>query len=114
LASLAWLQVTRLLIAGRVALLHVHMASGANSRRKSLFIIEARISRMPYVLHMHGGGFLDFYRSACGPLRRVSVRATLRSSRAVIALSEQWRQVFAEFAAGCRCIVIANPFETAA
>ena len=111
LAACAWLRVARLLMCRQVALLHVHTASGPSFWRKSLFIAAARATGVPYVLHVHGGGFLDFYRRRCGPLRRAWVRSVLRGSRAVIALSQQWQQVFDEMAPGCRCVVIANPVE---
>jgi glycosyltransferase involved in cell wall biosynthesis len=107
----AWLRVAGLLAAGRVALLHVHTASGPSFWRKSLFVAAARAMRVPYVLHVHGGGFLDFYRRGCGPLRRAWVRGVLRGSGAVVALSQHWQQVFLEMAPGCRCVVIANPVE---
>jgi len=95
------------LLAGRVALLHVHIASDASFWRKSLFIVPARLLRVPYLLHMHGGNFIEFYRARSRPVRRF-IRWIYGGARCVIALSEEWRVALS--AVEPRCIqVIANP-----
>ncbi|MGZ5045872.1 MAG: glycosyltransferase family 4 protein [Usitatibacter sp.] len=101
---LAWL------LGGRVALLHVNIASDASFWRKSLFIVPARLMRVPYVLHMHGGSFMDFYRARSGPVRGF-IRWIYGGARSVIALSEEWRAALLEMQPASRVTVIANPID---
>ena len=107
----AWLAVAGLLVRNRVALMHIHTASGPSFWRKSMFIALARLARVPYVLHVHGGGFRRFYEERCGALAQRWVRQVLGRSHAVVALSDEWRATFVAMAPGCRCVVIPNPVE---
>src|SRR5258705_13957983 len=54
----AWIDFIARLAHGRVALLHVHLASNASFWRKALFILPAHVLRVAYVLHLHGGDFI--------------------------------------------------------
>ena len=87
-AARAWLRFARALRVREVSLLHVHLNSDASFWRKALFIAAARMARVPYVLHVHCGGFADFHRLRCGALSRAVVRRVFRGAAAVIALSE--------------------------
>src|SRR5437016_2257403 len=86
IASGAWVDLAARLLAGRVAMLHIHLASYASFWRKSLFMLPGRVLRVPYVLHLHGGAFVDFYR-AQPPLARRFIRRRLRAAARVVALS---------------------------
>jgi glycosyltransferase involved in cell wall biosynthesis len=79
-----------LLLVGRVNLIHIHVASRASTWRKAVFAFTAFVFRVPYVLHLHGGGFADFYYKECGPLRRYAVRILFEKASSVIALSRSW------------------------
>jgi glycosyltransferase involved in cell wall biosynthesis len=106
----SWIAFMGRLVAGRVALLHVNIASDASFWRKSLFILPAHLLRVPYLLHMHGGNFVAFYRSRSSPVQRF-IRWVYRNARAVIALSDEWRDTLASIAPGSRLAVIPNPVE---
>ena len=99
-----------LLLAGRIALVHVHIASDASFWRKSLFIVPAHLLRVPYVLHMHGGNFIEFYRTRNAVVRRF-IRWIYACAQRVIALSEEWRAALEELQPASRVVVIANPVE---
>ncbi|EPY2308998.1 glycosyltransferase family 4 protein [Clostridium sporogenes] len=45
---------------GKVDLVHIHTASRGSFYRKSLFI-DITPKNIPIVLHIHGGGFIEFY-----------------------------------------------------
>ena len=109
-AAASWLTFMALLLGGRVALAHVHIASDASFWRKSLFIVPAHLLRVPYVLHMHGGNFIEFYRSR-NRLVRGFIRWVYARARAVIALSEEWRTALLEMEPASRVVVIPNPVE---
>jgi glycosyltransferase involved in cell wall biosynthesis len=105
----AWLAFMAQLLPGRVALLHVHIASDASFLRKSLFILPAHWLGVPYVLHMHGGRFLEFYRDQSGPVLQRFIRYIYRKARVVIALSGEWRDTLLQVSPESRIVVIPNP-----
>jgi glycosyltransferase involved in cell wall biosynthesis len=105
----AWLAFVSQLATGRVGLLHVHIASDASFLRKSLFIVPAHWLGVPYVLHMHGGRFLEFYRDQSGPMRQRFIRYIYRHARIVIALSDEWRETLRQVCPDSRIVVVPNP-----
>jgi glycosyltransferase involved in cell wall biosynthesis len=73
----------------RVALLHVHMASGTSVWRKLAFCAVARLFGVPYVVHLHSGKFQSYFDARCGPLRRAVIRYALRRAAALLCLSKE-------------------------
>jgi glycosyltransferase involved in cell wall biosynthesis len=71
-------------------LLHVHMSYGGSFWRKSVMCMIASAMRRPYVVHMHGSQFMDFYGRR-GPGVRRFMRYVFGHAALVIALSHQWR-----------------------
>lgn len=86
----------------RIRLVHIHTASNASFRRKSLLARLARAMGRKVVMHVHGGGFETFYRTD-----PKGISTELRRADAVVALSENWRQFFAGI--GVDATVIQNP-----
>jgi glycosyltransferase involved in cell wall biosynthesis len=95
---------------GRIALLHIHTASGFSFWRKLCISAPVLLSRVPVVMHVHGGGFADFHRR-CGPLRRWLIRSVLQRSRVVLALTDEWRRTLSDIAPAARVEVLVNPVE---
>jgi glycosyltransferase involved in cell wall biosynthesis len=110
-AVIAWVQFVGLLLTFRVDLVHVHCASGPSFWRKAVFIAPASLLRVPFIVHIHGGGFHDFYEERCNDFGRRMIRRVLQSSRAVVALSEEWRATLLEIAPRGHVIVIPNPVD---
>ena len=108
LAGAALARFLGLLLSGRVGLVHVHSASDASFLRKAVFIAVALAARRPVIFHLHGGGFLDFYRHRCGPLRRLLVRFLLDRVDHIVTLSEEWARRIAGITANPRVSVIPN------
>jgi len=113
IASGAWLDVVGRIAAGRVALLHIHLASYASFWRKALFMLPARVFGVPYVLHLHGGAFQEFYAAQAGPMRAM-IRRRLRGAARVIALSAQQREALAAIEPAARVDVVPNPVDVPA
>lgn len=105
----AWLRFAGLLVARRVALLHVHAASRASFWRKCLFLLPAFAWRVPTVFHLHGAEFALFFESECGPRRRAFVRWVLGRVDAVIVLSTWWEAWMRASIPAARVAVIHNP-----
>lgn len=83
------MQFGGLLLSRRVALLHVHMASGASTWRKLLFCSMALAFGVPYVVHLHSGKFPEFFLRRCGPVSRWLIRSGLQRSAWVFVLSNE-------------------------
>lgn len=103
-------RTVRLLLGGRVALVHAHVSSSASFWRKSLLLALARARGVPTLFHLHSGGFSQWVAArAASPLLAWWIRRTIESSSAVVALSgasECWLRGFAPRA---RVSVLGNP-----
>lgn len=110
-AARAWVAFMARLLTGRIALLHVHLSSDSSFWRKTGFIVPAHALGVPYVIHMHGGDFLEYYRDVCpAPVQRY-IRYMLRRARAVIALSNEGRAALLKIEPAQNVVQIPNPVE---
>ncbi len=82
-------------LAGRIALLHVHMASKASILRKGLIVHLGRLLGIPVILHLHSPTFPEFIARLPGPVRWM-ILATMRRAQRVIVLGEVWRRIAQE------------------
>jgi glycosyltransferase involved in cell wall biosynthesis len=105
----AWLTFIGMLLRREVALLHVHLNSGASFWRKSAFVVPARLMGVPYVLQVHCGHFVDFYRDRLKPRGQRFLRGLLRDARRVVALSDGARQALSSIEPGLAIDVVPNP-----
>ena len=78
-----------LLINRRIKILHIHTASYNSFYRSAYWIRLGKFFHKKVVLHIHGGGFKDFY--ATNP---VKIKYLLDECDCLIALSESWREFF--------------------
>ncbi len=104
LARLAWIFVRH-----RPAGVHVHTASWNSFPRKRVVVALAHSLRIPIVLQIHGGGFLDYIGERRG--RERAVRRVLEASSAVIVLSDDMRQPLVAIAPGCSVWIVPNAVE---
>jgi glycosyltransferase involved in cell wall biosynthesis len=84
---IALLKVSYMLLLGRVSVVHVHVARWNSFWRKSLFFCLARVFRRPYIVHIHSGGFPDFYHSDCKSVAQYWIRSCLKSADQVAVLT---------------------------
>jgi glycosyltransferase involved in cell wall biosynthesis len=105
----AGVQLLVWLLGGRVALLHVHTASGMSFARKSIYLAMARGLGVPTVFHLHGGGFQRFVAELRFGWMKRWAQHTLKSSTQVFTLSASWRSYVQELAPGTCATVIVNP-----
>lgn len=97
-----------LLMRGKGAVLHVHVASDASFWRKSLFIWLAAITRRKVIFHLHSGGFGQFIEKLPGWQRRYAV-ATIRRSSQLLCLSTPARHWLAQIAPDLPLCLWPNP-----
>ncbi len=89
-------------------LVHVMVATRASFWRKSLVCLLAHGARHPFLLHVHGSEFMQFYDKECSAaskwiIRRIFSRATL-----VLALSEEWRTSLLQICPNMKVEVLPN------
>lgn len=85
-------RVGRLLLAGEVDVLHVHLSHGGSVARKAVPMALARTRGVPVVLHAHSFNFATWY-DALPPAAQRLTRRTLRADT-VIVLSPSQREVY--------------------
>jgi glycosyltransferase involved in cell wall biosynthesis len=79
----------------RVDVLHVSLASGGSTVRKLHFVALAQLFRVPYVIHLRGGGFRDYWNTRSAPMTRVIDRMFDRA-RTIVVLGSFWSKVVTE------------------
>lgn len=87
----AYLELLRMLVSGKVGLLHVHVASRASFWRKYGLFQLAHLFGVPTILHLHGGEFAIFYEKECGPFKRWLIRRLYDRVNRVVVLSQRWK-----------------------
>lgn len=107
----ALLELTPLLVLGRVLLVHAHCASRGSFWRKAVICCLARCLSVPYLIHIHSGEFPVFYGQECGPVRQRVVRWVLRGAACVIVLTPSWLRAFNAIEPAARLRAIPNPIK---
>lgn len=83
-------QIVASRLAGRAALLHVHMASRGSVLRKAVIVGLGRALGLPVVLHMHNSQhFLELYARLPATVRRLAA-AVLGSADRIVVLGRLW------------------------
>lgn len=93
----------------RFDLAHVNLASKGSTLRKFLLTMILFMCKKPYLLHLHGGGFEDFYRQLAGFPQSLVLRMFSRAAKVVV-LGTRW-QDFVHRQLGvdaCRILVLPN------
>jgi glycosyltransferase involved in cell wall biosynthesis len=104
-------QMLALLALHRPALVHIHTSSRASFWRKSILAGLSLSFGVPYVIHLHGSEFRQFFEQECPRFAQGLVRLVFARAAAVIALSTQWRTWVAGHCPNARIEVIYNPVQ---
>jgi glycosyltransferase involved in cell wall biosynthesis len=94
----------------QIKILHIHHASRGSFMRKSVLVLIGKIFGKKVILHIHGGGFHNFYKRA--RLMKPIIRWTLEHSDAVICLSEMWKKYYSSTFRLKRLVIINNVIES--
>ena len=73
-------------------ILHIHCASKGSFYRKSIVLLIGKWQKKKIIMHMHGGGFKDFYYR--NELNKIYIRAILGLADKIICLSEEWNKFY--------------------
>lgn len=107
LAARAWLTLLGLLLRGRVAALHTHMAMYGSFWRKSVFNATARAFGVPVIAHLHGSEFKTFHARQPAWRQRL-IAAEFTRCRQVLVLSPSWADFVRGIAPEARVTVLPN------
>ena len=89
-------------------IIHIHMASRRSTFRKGKYIKIAKEKEKKVIIHMHGGGFKDFYEKECNSIKKKKVKKILNSADEMIVLSDEWKEYFQNIVPKERITVIHN------
>lgn len=79
----------RLLFCKSIRIVHIHTASYNSFKRSALFISLAKFFKRKIVIHIHGGGFMEYYEKNTS-----FVHKNLLKCDTIIALTEYWKDFF--------------------
>lgn len=88
-------------------IVHIHMASRRSTFRKMKYIKIAHRSNKKIILHIHGGGFKDFYHK-CNAKQKKNILAMFKMCNQIIVLTEEWKKYFEQLVDPNRISVIYN------
>jgi glycosyltransferase involved in cell wall biosynthesis len=96
----------------RPQIVHVHTASYYSFLRNVPYVgWSKKVSRVRTVVHVHGGGFREFYQNGSAMVKYL-VRRTLREADAIIVTSPSWIKAFQEIAGpGKKIVPMPNGFD---
>ena len=92
--AFALLRVAYACASGRCALLHINLASYGSTYRKLSFAAIARATGTPYVVHLHGGMYKEFWDTR-SPRMKQRIDALFRQAEHVLVLGAVWRDLVA-------------------
>jgi len=75
---------------GKIDVVHINLASHGSTYRKLAISAWASMLGIPYVLHLHGGGYMRFWPEGDTPLSR-RIGSMFRRASAVVVLGRVWR-----------------------
>lgn len=79
----------KLLLCRRIMIVHIHTASNNSFRRSAMFITLAKVFKRKVIIHVHGGGFKEYYEK-----NKEYVHRQLEKCDTIIALTDYWHEFF--------------------
>ncbi|WP_312794972.1 glycosyltransferase family 4 protein [Tianweitania sp.] len=114
--ALSWLHLTRFClqmagarVRGDVDLLHINLASRGSTYRKIVLAACARILRIPYVIHLHGAEYREFWANSSQTVSR-RIHGMFAHASRIIVLGMPWRAFVAQMVpeAAARIVIVPN------
>lgn len=91
----AFLNLFRLLLQGKVDVVHLHLSERGSALRVSIIIIFVLIFRKPVIIHAHGCEFHQFHDNLAAALKKC-LDWLLQQCTYLIALSQSWQNYYIE------------------
>ncbi|MEO9231386.1 MAG: glycosyltransferase family 4 protein [Devosia sp.] len=78
----------------QIDVVHLNLASNSSAYRKLLLSYACRLVRIPYVIHLHGGGFRDFW-VGLPRARKRAIDGLFKNAGAIVVLGDASRPIVA-------------------
>lgn len=91
-------------------IIHIHMASGRSTFRKIKYLKLAKKHNKKVIIHIHGGGFADFFESVSENKKEI-IKNGLSEADKIIVLSEEWKGYFQKIVSFDKIVVLYNGVE---
>ena len=88
----ALLRLALMRLRGQVDALHIHLSDRGSSYRKAVVGRVAEYLRIPYVVHLHGAIFEEFW-SAAPPIVARAINRLFEQSERIVVLGQHWADV---------------------
>ena len=89
-ALCAFLKLSYVLLINRnIKIVHIHTASYNSFSRSTYFVCLAKLFHKKVILHIHGGGFKDYYNT-----NPIWIKKELLKADCIIALTDSWKHYF--------------------
>lgn len=88
-------------------MIHVHITINKDFLQKSAFIKISKLLNKKVILHIHGGGFKDFYNESSS-YKKKNIIKTLNSVNSIITLSDSWQDYFKKLCHNKNIFVLPN------
>ncbi len=92
---------------GRLDLVHINIVQRGSTLRKLILVYLARLVRTPYVLHLHGSLYRQYWESV-PPWLSARIRSAFEHAANVIVLGAVWRALLATKAPRARTTIVQN------
>lgn len=99
--------ILKLRFAAAIDIVHIHTASNGSFYRKSIVLLIAKLHGKKTVMHVHGGGFKEFYNNSI--FKKILIKPILKTADRVICLSDVWHEYFSNHLQLKNTIVLPNP-----
>lgn len=83
--------IIKLSFSKRIKIVHIHTSSNNGFLRSSFYIKVSKAFRKKILIHIHGGGFKDYYNK-----KSLFVKRYLNMCDGIISLSTSWKQFFTD------------------
>lgn len=110
---LALLRIAGARLAGRADVVHVNLSSYGSAWRKIVIANFSRLLRLPYVVHLHGSEFREFWTGSTGLKRRL-IDGLFAHAQRIALLGTPWAALVREMVprAGGRIALLPNATAT--
>lgn len=89
------IKILRILVLSDIDIVHVHMSKKGSVFRKGLVIVISKLFCCKIIVHMHAGGFTEWYKTQPELLKKI-IRYILSLSDELLVLGEYWREKISE------------------
>lgn len=86
---------------------HINTASYRNFFWNSIFLLISKLFWKKTILHIHGGGFVSFYKN-CNLLEKFLIRKIFNITDSVVVLSQSWKKFFSSLVSHHKITIIPN------